>query len=97
MQISTLIIAPAFLAAGNYILLGRIIPVLGSRYTFIHPLSYTVVFVTGDLISLVVQAVGGGQASAADTLAGANQGAYVMVGGVMVSLALLYAHSEVPY
>lgn len=70
MQISSLIIAPAFMAAGNYILLGRIIPVLGSKYSFIHPLSYTIVFVTGDVISLVIQAVGGGQASAAETLEG---------------------------
>lgn len=70
MQISSLIIAPAFMAAGNYILLGRIIPVLGSRYSFIHPTSYTIVFVVGDLVSLVVQAVGGGQASAAETLDG---------------------------
>lgn len=67
MQISSLIIAPAFMAAGNYILLGRIIPVLGTRYSFIHPLSYTIVFVVGDVISLVIQAIGGGQASAAET------------------------------
>lgn len=85
MQISTLIIAPAFLAACNYILLGRIIPILGAKYTFIHPLSYTVVFIVGDIISLIVQAVGGGTASAADTLEGANNGGYIMVGGVMVS------------
>lgn len=70
MQISSLIIAPAFMAAGNYILLGRIIPVLGTKYSFIHPLSYTIVFVLGDLISLVIQAIGGGQASAAETLEG---------------------------
>lgn len=70
MQISSLIIAPAFMAAGNYILLGRIIPVLGTRYSFIHPLSYTIVFVTGDVISLVIQAIGGGKASAAETLDG---------------------------
>lgn len=29
MQISVLIFSPAFLAAGNYILLGNIIPILG--------------------------------------------------------------------
>lgn len=73
MQISSLIIAPAFMAAGNYILLGRIIPVLGSKYSFIHPLSYTIVFVIGDLISLVIQAIGGGQASAAETLEGGSR------------------------
>ena len=49
------------------------------RYTFVHPLSYTVLFVAGDIISLVVQAIGGGQASAAVTLEEANKGGYVMV------------------
>jgi hypothetical protein len=57
-----------------------------SKYSFIHPLSYTVVFVTGDVISLVIQAVGGGQASAAETLEDANKGAKVMVGGVMFQM-----------
>ena len=70
MQISSLIMAPAFMAAGNYILLGRIIPILGTRYSFIHPTSYTIVFVFGDLVSLIVQAIGGGKASAAETLEG---------------------------
>ncbi|KAJ9121459.1 hypothetical protein QFC22_002075 [Naganishia vaughanmartiniae] len=95
MQISTLIISPAFMAAGNYILLGRIIPILGSKYSFIHPLSYTIVFVIGDLISLVIQAVGGGQASAADNLEDANKGAKVMVGGVMFQIVVMAAYSMV--
>jgi len=78
MQISTLIFSPAFIQGGLYVLLGRIIPVLGSRYSFIHPLSYTIVFVTGDMISLVIQAVGGGNAAAAETNEQADQGARVM-------------------
>jgi hypothetical protein len=95
MQISSLIIAPAFMAAGNYILLGRIIPVLGTRYSFIHPLSYTIVFVVGDVISLVIQAIGGGQASAAETNKAANDGAKVMVGGVMFQMVVMVAYSIV--
>ncbi|KAJ9114918.1 hypothetical protein QFC20_001291 [Naganishia adeliensis] len=98
MQISSLIIAPAFMAAGNYILLGRIIPVLGTKYSFIHPLSYTIVFVLGDLVSLVVQAIGGGKASAAETLdavTGANAGAKVMVGGVLFQMAVMIGYSIV--
>lgn len=59
-----------------------------SKYSFIHPLSYTIVFVIGDLISLVIQAVGGGQASAADNLDDANKGAKVMVGGVMFQMGM---------
>ncbi|GHJ87964.1 hypothetical protein NliqN6_4366 [Naganishia liquefaciens] len=95
MQISSLIMAPAFMAAGNYILLGRIIPVLGTRYSFIHPTSYTIVFVFGDLVSLIVQAIGGGKASAAETLEGANAGARVMVGGVMFQMVVMIAYTAV--
>lgn len=42
-------------------------------------MSYTVLFVVGDIVSLVVQAIGGGTASAAETLEDANRGGYVMV------------------
>jgi hypothetical protein len=49
------------------------------KYAFVHPLSYTVLFVVGDIVSLVVQAIGGGTASAAETLEDANRGGYVMV------------------
>lgn len=59
------------------------------RYAFVHPLSYTILFVTGDIISLVVQAIGGGQASAAETLEEANKGGYVMVSLRPVSLSTL--------
>jgi hypothetical protein len=39
--------------------------------------------VTGDIVSLAIQAAGGGIASTANTTEGANQGAQIMVGGVM--------------
>jgi hypothetical protein len=78
MQIASLIISPAFIQGGLYVLLGRIIPVLGSRYSFIHPLSYTIVFVVGDILSLVIQAIGGGSAAAAETSEDADSGARVM-------------------
>lgn len=82
MQICCLIIAPAFLAAGDYILLGRLMKILGQEYSWIHPTSYAIVAITGDIISLVVQAAGGGLASGADTREGQDNGAYIMVGGV---------------
>lgn len=73
-RISTLIIAPAFLQAANYIILGWIAVKLGTQYLRIHPVTYSAVCVSGDLVSLVVQAIGGGMASSADTLEGANTG-----------------------
>lgn len=95
MQISTLIISPAFLAAGNYVLLSRLILILGKEYIFLHPSSYTFLFVTGDVISLVIQAVGGGIASSAPDLQGANNGGYIMVGGVMFQMVVMLAYTFV--
>ena len=63
MQISTLIFAPAFLAAGWYIMLGQLIGLLGPQYCRFNRVTYAVVFVIGDLCSLIVQAVGGGLAA----------------------------------
>lgn len=78
--------APAFLAAGWYITLGYLIKLLGPQYCRFNPTFYSVTFVLGDLASLIIQAVGGGQASAADTLQGANDGAHVMVAGVIIQI-----------
>ncbi|KAG7562682.1 hypothetical protein FFLO_01842 [Filobasidium floriforme] len=90
-QIAVLIFSPAFLQAGCYIALGRIIPVLGPKYAFVHPLSYTVLFVVGDIVSLVVQAIGGGTAASGETLEEANRGGYIMLGGVIFQLVIMLA------
>lgn len=67
---------------GWYILLGKIIKTFGPQYCRFNTKTYAIIFICGDVISLVIQAVGGGMASAADTLEGANNGAYIMVGYV---------------
>ena len=89
MQIVCLIIAPAFLAAGWYILLGRLIKNLGPQYCRLNPLTYAIIFVCGDLASLIIQAVGGSTASAAKTDAKASTGANIMVGGIAVQLVVM--------
>lgn len=85
--------APAFLAAAWYITLGYLIRLLGPQYCRFNPTLYAIVFVIGDLASLIIQAVGGGQASAADTLKGANDGAHVMVAGVICQMVVMIAYS----
>jgi hypothetical protein len=49
--------APAFLAAGWYITLGYLIRYLGPQYCRFNPTFYSVIFVLGDLASLIVQMV----------------------------------------
>ncbi|CAG8156763.1 unnamed protein product [Penicillium olsonii] len=89
MQISTLIIAPTFFTAGIYILLGRFISIFGRQSSVLSPKAYLWIFCTCDIISLVVQAVGGGLASSAFAREGGNTdpGSNTMVGGVIFQLA----------
>ncbi|KAE8350192.1 RTA1 like protein-domain-containing protein [Aspergillus coremiiformis] len=78
MQISTLIIAPTFFTAGIYVLLGRFIQILGRDSSILSPKMYLWTFCTCDVVSLIIQAVGGAMASAetkkqgGDTAPGTN-------------------------
>lgn len=55
MQITTLIIAPVFFTAALYVLLGILINVLGRESSLLSAKMYTIVFLSCDVISLVVQ------------------------------------------
>ncbi|KAJ4374938.1 Mitochondrial import inner membrane translocase subunit Tim17-A [Neocucurbitaria cava] len=62
-QIVCLTIGPAFLAAGIYLCLSRIVTTFGPENSRIKPRSYPQIFIPCDVISLVLQAIGGGIAS----------------------------------
>jgi hypothetical protein len=63
MQIVCLTIAPAFLAAGVYLCLSRIVTTFGRENSRISARAYPRIFITCDFLSLVLQAAGGGIAS----------------------------------
>ncbi|CAL1695734.1 unnamed protein product [Somion occarium] len=87
MQITTTIIAPTPLIAANFITLGQVISRLGSDYSRLNAMWYTIVFVTCDIVALVVQAVGGAQASiAVQDNRDPNPGGNVMLGGIAFQL-----------
>jgi len=82
-QTVTLIIAPAFFSAALYVVFGQIINTVGRQYSILEPKWYIIVFVIADLISLIVQAVGGGQAAVATQTNGdASNGTHIMVAGI---------------
>ncbi|PYH86762.1 RTA1-domain-containing protein [Aspergillus uvarum CBS 121591] len=87
-QFSTLIIAPTFFTAGIYILLGCFVQIMGRRSSFLSPRSYLWIFSACDLISIVIQAVGGGIASADSKKANGNldHGSNIMLAGVVFQL-----------
>ncbi|KAI9694384.1 MAG: hypothetical protein M1820_008984 [Bogoriella megaspora] len=83
LQIVTLTIAPAFLAAGIYLTLSRIVVTFGSSNSRLPALWYPRVFIPCDVISLLLQAGGGGAASAASHANGnIKPGDNIMVAGL---------------
>ncbi|WVQ79504.1 hypothetical protein IAT38_001603 [Cryptococcus sp. DSM 104549] len=66
MQIVALIIAPVFLSAWCYTILGLGINALGPQFSLLRPKLYLAIFISCDIISLILQAVGGGWAASAD-------------------------------
>ncbi|KAJ5171846.1 RTA1-domain-containing protein [Penicillium capsulatum] len=88
MQISTLIIAPTFFTAGIYVLLGRFIQHFGRECSILSPKLYLWIFCTCDVISLLVQAAGGGMASSESNTIGGDTapGTNTMVTGIVFQL-----------
>ncbi|KAJ9195579.1 hypothetical protein DTO021D3_5035 [Paecilomyces variotii] len=88
MQISTLIIAPTFFTAGIYVLLGRFIQIFGRNSSVLSPAMYLWIFCTCDVVSLVVQAIGGGIASSeSNQNTSTKPGTDIMVAGIIFQLA----------
>ncbi|EUC31815.1 hypothetical protein COCCADRAFT_38165 [Bipolaris zeicola 26-R-13] len=90
-QIICLTIAPAFLAAGIYLCLSRIVTSVGPKYSRIKPFSYPKIFIPCDIISLVLQAVGGGVASVAiHHSESTKKGDNVMIAGLAFQVATMF-------
>ncbi|KAJ5080991.1 RTA1 domain protein [Penicillium angulare] len=60
-----LTLGPAFFSAAIYICLGKIVIIYGESISRFRPRTYTTIFVSCDLLSLILQAVGGALASSA--------------------------------
>ncbi|EWC48745.1 hypothetical protein DRE_00050 [Drechslerella stenobrocha 248] len=88
-QISTLIFAPAFFTGGIYYILKQVIDITGRQYSLIKPSLYLWIFVTVDILSLAIQAAGGGLASSASDQPDGDTatGTHIMVGGVIFQMA----------
>lgn len=90
-QIICLTIAPAFLAAGLYLTLSRIVMTFGAANSRIKPLSYPRIFIPCDFISLMLQAAGGGIASAASHQnKNPAVGDHIMVAGLAFQVITLF-------
>ncbi|KAK0492326.1 RTA1 like protein-domain-containing protein [Armillaria luteobubalina] len=91
-QITATIIGPTPLVAANFIILGAIIRILGPAYSRLSPRAYSIIFVSCDILSLVIQGGGGGIASSAsdrNDLKGAKLGSNVMLAGIVFQLVVI--------
>jgi len=95
MQITTTIIAPSFLTAANFIILGRVIERLGREHSRLSPRMYSYIFIAADVIALVIQSIGGAQASrAAQTGIGdPEKGGKIMLGGIIFQMVAITFYS----
>jgi len=92
-QAVCLVVAPTPLVAANFIILGRIIHRLGPQYSRLSPRRYSIIFVSCDIISLLVQGMGGGISSGAqNSQSQANLGAHIALGGTIFQLIAIAAY-----
>ncbi|RXW22085.1 hypothetical protein EST38_g3773 [Candolleomyces aberdarensis] len=95
-QIIATIIAPTPLLAATFVIFGEIIRRTGQIYSRLSPRNYTLLFCSFDVISLVVQGLGGGLAATADPLTNGRDpetGARVMLGGIAFQLAVIVLYA----
>jgi RTA1 like protein len=75
-------IAGAFLSASIYLILARIIPIYSSTLSRFQPRTYTILFITFDVLALLHQAIGGAIASIANDDNTSKLGINIMIAGV---------------
>jgi hypothetical protein len=89
-QICCLIISPAFVTAGIYLVLKHITMSFGEGWSRLKPVWYTRIFIAGDIFSLVLQGAGGGIASTADDGSSSQDvGTNMMIAGVVFQVVIL--------
>ncbi|KAF7371327.1 RTA1-domain-containing protein [Mycena sanguinolenta] len=93
MQIVSTVIAPTPLIAVNFILLSWIVTRLGPWYARLTPIRYAVLFITCDIIALMIQAVGGGIASTASDSSGTTLGGNIMLAGIVFQFVSIVTYS----
>lgn len=78
-----LTIAPAFLSAGLYVMLKRLVVFFGPEYSRISPSAYAYIFVAADIVSIVLQGVGGAMSALAKDETLLDMGVDIMIAGLV--------------
>ncbi|KAH9858166.1 RTA1 like protein [Lenzites betulinus] len=89
-QIVALIVSPTPLIGALFITFGRLSARMGQQYGRISPRMYSRIFLTSDVVSLVVQSAGGGIAATAHHDVNQSKlGSNIMLGGIIFQLVSL--------
>lgn len=88
-QICTLTLAPAFWSAAIYLTLKHEVNVLGQQFSPLRAKWYPYIFVSCDIISLILQGAGGGLAATATTQDASAVGSNVMMAGIVWQVVTL--------
>ncbi|PCH39359.1 RTA1-like protein [Wolfiporia cocos MD-104 SS10] len=89
-QIILTILAPTPLVAANFIMLGKCIQRLGQQYSRLSAKQYTAIFLSCDIIALLVQGAGGGIASSSvGSGTSPDLGGNIMLGGIIFQLVAI--------
>jgi hypothetical protein len=89
-QIICLTMAPTFIMAGIYYFLAELITLYGRRYSLLKPLWFSYIFICCDVLSLFLQAVGGGMAGVSlQTLSTSETGTNIMVAGIIFQVVTM--------
>ncbi|KAG8529694.1 uncharacterized protein KY384_005175 [Bacidia gigantensis] len=89
MYLICLTIAPCFFSAAIYLTFTRFIILHGVQYARLKPRTYTIIFITWDIISLALQAAGGGLADTASDGGSGQTGINIMIAGLSSQVASL--------
>lgn len=82
-QLVCLTLAPCFMMAGIYYIIAQLTLIYGEEFSVLKPMQYSLIFITSDVISIILQAGGGGlAATSASRFQSTDTGTYVMVGGL---------------
>ncbi|KAL1583112.1 hypothetical protein WHR41_08289 [Cladosporium halotolerans] len=82
-----LLLGPSFFAASIYMILGRLIVLVGGqKHSIIRPKWLTKIFVVGDVLSFFVQSGGGGMLAKASTPSSASLANNIVLGGLILQV-----------
>lgn len=90
-QLATLILGPTHLLGAIYIIFGRVVQILGPKYSRLNPTRYSFIFTVCDTLSALLQMTGGMLASRRN--ANPDLGSRIMLIGFSIQLATLLAFS----